>query len=155
MSLLTLGVNHDSAPIQIREQLAISDETLPQALHSLLQLAPISEAAIVSTCNRIEIYCSVESSAAGKELLSQWLSDFKQLALEQIQPYLYAYSDEAVAKHLFRVGSGLDSMVLGEPQILGQLKQAYTKAANAETLGKDLNQLFQQCFNVPAFVDRH
>jgi glutamyl-tRNA reductase len=148
MSLLTLGVNHASAPIQIRERLAISDQELPQALRSLTDLAAISEAAIVSTCNRTEIYCSVESSANSKPLVAQWLSNFKQLAVEQVQPYLYSYSDEDVAKHLFRVGSGLDSMVLGEPQILGQLKQAYTKAANVETLGKDLNQLFQQCFNV-------
>lgn len=155
MSLLTLGVNHASAPIQIREQLAISDETLPQALRSLTALAPISEAAIVSTCNRTEIYCSVESSAEGKQVLTQWLSDFKQLAVEQLQPYLYSYSNEEVAKHLFRVGSGLDSMVLGEPQILGQLKQSYTKADNIETLGKELNQLFQQCFNVAKKVRTH
>lgn len=155
MSLLILGVNHASAPIQIREHLAIADETLPQALRSLTDLAPISEAAIVSTCNRIEIYCSVDSSAQGEQVLTQWLSDFKQLAIEQLQPYLYSYNDEDVAKHLFRVGSGLDSMVLGEPQILGQLKQAYTKAAGAETLGKDLNQLFQQCFNVAKKVRTH
>jgi len=155
MSLLILGVNHASAPIQIREHLAIADETLPQALRSLTDLAPISEAAIVSTCNRIEIYCSVDSSAQGEQVLTQWLSDFKQLAIEQLQPYLYSHSDEDVAKHLFRVGSGLDSMVLGEPQILGQLKQAYTKAAGTETLGKDLNQLFQQCFNVAKKVRTH
>jgi glutamyl-tRNA reductase len=151
MSLLILGVNHASAPIQIREHLAIADETLPQALRSLTDLAPISEAAIVSTCNRIEIYCSVDSSAQGEQVLT----DFKQLAIEQLQPYLYSHSDEDVAKHLFRVGSGLDSMVLGEPQILGQLKQAYTKAAGTETLGKDLNQLFQQCFNVAKKVRTH
>ena len=155
MSLLILGVNHASAPIQIREHLAIADQTLPQALRSLTDLAPISEAAIISTCNRIEIYCSVDSTAQGEHVLTQWLSDFKQLAIEQLQPYLYSYSDEDVAKHLFRVGSGLDSMVLGEPQILGQLKQAYTKAADAETLGKDLNQLFQQCFNVAKKVRTH
>ena len=97
----------------------------------MTDLAPISEAAIISTCNRIEIYCSVDSTAQGEHVLTQWLSDFKQLAIEQLQPYIYSYSDEDVAKHLFRVGSGLDSMVLGEPQILGQLKQAYTKAADA------------------------
>ena len=81
MSLLTLGVNHASAPIQIRERLAISDQELPQALRSLTDLAAISEAAIVSTCNRTEIYCSVESSANSKPLVAQWLSNFKQLAV--------------------------------------------------------------------------
>ena len=155
MSLLTIGVNHTSAPLEVRERVAIPDSALPTALSTLIETPTIEEAAIISTCNRTELYCSVESFETGKLATVQWLSDFHQLDIDQNQAYLYNHSDQETAKHMFRVASGLDSMVLGEPQILGQLKQAYQHAQGAGTLGKQLNQLFQHSFNVAKKVRTH
>ncbi len=155
MSLLTIGVNHTSAPLEVRERVAIPDALLPSALSTLIETPTVEEAAIVSTCNRTELYCSVDSFEAGKLATVKWLSDFHHLDIDHSQPYLYNHYDQATAKHMFRVASGLDSMVLGEPQILGQLKQAYQYAAGAGTLGKHLNQLFQHSFNVAKKVRTH
>ena len=155
MSLLTIGVNHTSAPLEVRERVAIPDSVLPSALSTLMGTPTIEEAAIVSTCNRTELYCSVDSFEAGKIATVKWLSDFHNLGIDHNQPYLYNHNDQETAKHMFRVASGLDSMVLGEPQILGQLKQAYQHAVGAGTLGKQLNQLFQHSFNVAKKVRTH
>ncbi len=155
MSLLTIGVNHISAPLEVRERVAITDSDLPSALSLLIDTPIIQEAAIVSTCNRTELYCSVDSSEAGKIATAKWLSDFHNLDIDHNQSYLYNHNDQETAKHMFRVASGLDSMVLGEPQILGQLKQAYQHAVSAGTLGKQLNQLFQHSFNVAKKVRTH
>jgi glutamyl-tRNA reductase len=155
MSLLTIGVNHTSAPLEVRERVAIPDSALPSALSTLMRTPNIEEAAIVSTCNRTELYCYVDSFEAGKIATIKWLSDFHNLDIDHNQSYLYNHSDQETAKHMFRVASGLDSMVLGEPQILGQLKQAYQHAVGAGTLGKQLNQLFQHSFNVAKKVRTH
>lgn len=155
MSLLTIGVNHQSAPIELRERLTISDAVLPTALGKLKDVASIEEAAIVSTCNRTELYCCVSSVSAGKQNTIDWLTDFHQLDASKTRPYLYNHEDLAATNHIFRVASGLDSMVLGEPQILGQLKQAYQKAVDAGSLGKHLNQLFQHSFSVAKKVRTH
>ena len=155
MSLLTIGVNHSSAPVEVRERVAIPDSALPSALSTLIETPTIEEAAIVSTCNRTELYCAVDSYEAGKAATVQWLNQFHNLDIDHNQSYLYNHTDPATAKHMFRVASGLDSMVLGEPQILGQLKQAYQHAVSAGTLGKHLNQLFQHSFNVAKKVRTH
>ena len=155
MSLLTIGVNHQSAPIELRERLTISDAVLPVALDKLMNVPSVEEAAIISTCNRTELYCSVSSAFTGKQDTIDWLTSFHQLNTAQTSPYLYDHADLEATKHIFRVASGLDSMVLGEPQILGQLKQAYQQAVDAGTLGKNLNQLFQHSFNVAKKVRTH
>ena len=155
MSLLTIGINHTTAPVDMRERLAFPDSVLPVALEKLIHVPSVDEAAIVSTCNRTELYCSVDSFQAGKTNTMQWLSEFHDLKIDQTQPFMYDHHEQEVAKHMFRVASGLDSMVLGEPQILGQLKQAYQKAVGAGTLGKQLNQLFQHSFNVAKKVRTH
>lgn len=155
MSLLTIGVNHQSAPIELRERLTISDAVLPAALDQLMGVPSVEEAAIISTCNRTELYCSTSTAHAGKQDTIEWLTNFHQLDATQTTPYLYEHQDLEATKHIFRVASGLDSMVLGEPQILGQLKQAYQKAVDAGTLGKNLNQLFQHSFNVAKKVRTH
>jgi glutamyl-tRNA reductase len=155
MSLLTIGVNHQSAPIELRERLTISDAVLPAALDKLMGVPSIEEAAIVSTCNRTELYCSVSSTYTSKQDAIDWLTNFHQLDAKKTKHYLYDHEDLEATKHIFRVACGLDSMVLGEPQILGQLKQAYQKAVEAGTLGKNLNQLFQHSFNVAKKVRTH
>jgi glutamyl-tRNA reductase len=144
MHLLTLGVNHHTAPLAIREQVAFGPEKLALALHELTQSQRASEAAILSTCNRTELYCNATSA----DEVTQWLADFHQIERRELAPYLYALPREQAAQHAFRVAAGLDSMVLGETQILGQMKQAVATAEEAGTLGLLLHKLFQRTFSV-------
>ena len=143
MQLFTIGVNHTTAPIAIRENVAFSDGNLRHAL-SDLTAQNAAEAAILSTCNRTEIY--VHSNHA--EPIVNWLAGYHKLDLNKIQPYTYTLSNHDAVKHAFRVASGLDSMVLGEPQILGQFKQSVKVAQEAGTLGTNLHKLFQRTFEV-------
>lgn len=145
MTILTLGLNHNSAPISVRERLAFPTERLQSALRELVQLPEIDEAAILSTCNRTEVYCGVES--ANLDVLIDWIAREQHLHREDFRPYLYAHADAGTIRHMFRVACGLDSMILGEPQILGQMKSAYQIAAEAGTLGKILSKLFQHTFS--------
>ncbi|MCB1868767.1 MAG: glutamyl-tRNA reductase [Gammaproteobacteria bacterium] len=146
MSLLTIGLNHKSAPIGIREKVTFGPDIIVGALRSLSERPGVDEAVILSTCNRTEAYCVIHD--AGTEDICQWLSDFHGLELETISPYLYNHQNRDTIAHLLQVASGLDSMVLGEPQILGQVKQAYQTASDAGTSGKLLGKLFQHTFSV-------
>jgi glutamyl-tRNA reductase len=143
MQLYTIGVNHTTAPIAIRENVAFSNDNLREAL-SDLTARNATEAAILSTCNRTEIY--VQSPQA--EPVIDWLANYHKLDIANIQPYTYTLSNHEAVKHAFRVASGLDSMVLGEPQILGQFKQSVKIAQEAGTLGTNLHKLFQRTFEV-------
>ena len=143
MQLYTIGVNHTTAPISIRENVAFSDANLRHAL-SDLTAQNAAEAAILSTCNRTEIYVQ---SASPEPVLS-WLAKYHKLDINNVQPYTYTLANENAVKHAFRVASGLDSMVLGEPQILGQFKQSVKIAQDAGTLGTLLHKLFQRTFEV-------
>ena len=144
MAIFTLGINHHSAPLSMREQVAFHVETLPQALSALTRQKPVREAAILSTCNRTEIYCATEQPEAAAE----WLAEYHSLEREAIKPFLYTLSPRDSVRHAFRVASGLDSMVVGEAQILGQMKDAVRLAENAGTLGMHLHKLFQRAFAV-------
>ena len=143
MHLFTIGVNHTTAPIAIRENVAFNDDNLRHALSDLTAQSA-TEAAILSTCNRTEIY--VHSSHA--EPIVDWLAAYHKLKLANVQPYTYTLANDEAVKHAFRVASGLDSMVLGEPQILGQFKQSVKIAQEAGTLGTNLHKLFQRTFEV-------
>ncbi len=144
MPLFALGINHHTAPLAVRELVAFDPAKLNFALHDLLRGHGVEEAALLSTCNRTELYCT----AADPQAAAQWLARFHALPLEKIQPYLYQYPQQDAVRHIFRVAAGLDSMVLGEPQILGQMKQAARIAEEAGTLGKLLGKLFQRTFSV-------
>lgn len=144
MAIFTLGINHHSAPLAIREQVAFHVETLPQALSALTRAKPVREAAILSTCNRTELYCATDNPLAAVE----WLADYHHLDKETLQPYLYTLLSRDTVSHAFRVASGLDSMVVGEAQILGQMKDAVRLAESAGTLGIHLHKLFQRAFAV-------
>jgi glutamyl-tRNA reductase len=144
MQLLACGVNHHTAPVAIRERVAFPPEILPRALVDVTGRELAREAAILSTCNRTEIYCST----AEPEAVVEWMSRFHSLEPREVKPYLYLLPGDQAVKHAFRVASGLDSMVLGETQILGQMKQAADKARTAGTLGLMLNKLFQRTFSV-------
>jgi glutamyl-tRNA reductase len=145
MPLHILGLNHNTAPVEIREQVILAGDDCARALRELVQLPGIGEAVALSTCNRTEFY--VEGGPGGDEALRSWLVRDRQLNA-QTGNALYALDDDAAIRHLFRVACGLDSMVLGEPQILGQLKDAFRLAESAGTVGRQLNRLFQHTFSV-------
>lgn len=145
MELLAFGLNYKSAPVSIREQLAFTPDSVIPALQELAGIPQVSEAAILSTCNRTELYCRIDSNNSHQALLD-WLAAYHQLDNNQLQPYLYSYFSRNSIRHLYRVACGLDSMVLGEPQILGQIKSAYNTAKQAGTLDKTLTKLFHSSF---------
>ena len=144
MALFTLGINHRTAPLSVREQVAFHAEELRRALADLAGRARAHEVAILSTCNRTELYCQAESP----QVIGQWLSEYRRVPHGDIEPYLYVHPEREAVRHAFRVASGLDSMVLGEPQILGQMKEAIRIAREEGTLGATLNKLFQNSFAV-------
>jgi len=143
MQLYTVGINHTTAPIAIREKVAFDPDHLSQALLDLMG-QKVSEAAILSTCNRSELY----AKARDPQTIVNWLCKYHGIKLKTIESHLYIYENQEAIQHAFRVASGLDSMVLGEPQILGQMKQAIKNAENTGTLGVLLNKLFQKTFSV-------
>ena len=146
MTLLALGLNHKTAPVEIRERITFGPDIIVGALRNLAESPGVREAVILSTCNRTEIYCA--AGETDDEQLSEWLSRFHGLEIETIAPYLYRLCGKESVRHLLKVASGLDSMVLGEPQILGQVKAAYQTANDASTTGKLLGKLFQHTFAV-------
>jgi len=146
MSLLAFGINHKTAPVDIRERVAFEPGQISHALKDLVAQPAVNEAAIISTCNRTELYCGLENNDLA--LIINWLRQYHKLGERDIQPYVYAHPDHDAVRHVLRVASGLDSMVLGEPQILGQMKDAYSAANQAGTLGGLLDRLFQHTFAV-------
>jgi glutamyl-tRNA reductase len=146
MALIAVGLNHLSAPLAFREKVAFAPEDTPSALAALTAEPGVREAAILSTCNRTELYCNVESGSEAAP--AAWLGRHHELTPERIDEFLYRHADADAVRHLFRVATGLESMVLGEPQILGQVKDAYTLARGARTLNAPLERLFQNTFAV-------
>jgi len=146
MQLVTCGINHNTAPVHIRENIAFNADVLADALISLQQHDDVFEIVILSTCNRTEIYCHLNDDC--DNIISTWLHQFHQLTKGTLDEFIYYYQGDAAIRHLLRVACGLDSMVLGEPQILGQIKAAYSQAINANTIGKSLGRLFQHAFTV-------
>ena len=144
MSLLVLGLNHRTAPIHVRERIVFGPERLPPALQALHALPGVQEALIVSTCNRTELYCVVD---AGDVPLAEWLGSWSG-GDASLAACLYRLEGAEAVRHVFSVASGLDSLILGEPQILGQLKDAYRAAQRSGTAGAQLNRLLQTTFSV-------
>ncbi|MCL1068126.1 glutamyl-tRNA reductase [Shewanella olleyana] len=144
MSLVAIGINHKTATVDLREKVAFSPDKIHDAMKSLASRTSSGEAVIVSTCNRTELYCNNGSKAD----IIEWLEDYHDLTHDELMPCIYSYEDQECAKHLMRVSSGLDSLVLGEPQILGQVKQAFVKAKEAGTTAVTIDRLFQNTFSV-------
>jgi len=147
MSLLTIGINHKTAPVAVREQVAFAPEHLDQSLRALYDLKGVNEAIILSTCNRTELYCRIDEDASINDVV-RWMEDHHRLSAEELAPFVYTHNGRESVHHLLRVACGLDSLVLGEPQILGQLKSAFQDARHAGTLGRQLGRLFQHAFSV-------
>jgi glutamyl-tRNA reductase len=150
MALLTLGLSHHSAPVETRERLAFTEAEIPDALTRLRALPGVSEAAILSTCNRTEIF-AVAAPEDESRLLDWWQRE-RQAPAGTIAAHTYVLRDRGTVKHSLRVASGLDSMVLGEPQILGQMKSAFALAQSVKSLGPVLSRLFQHSFSVAKLV---
>ena len=148
MKLFLTGVSHKTAPVEVRERLAFREETLPEALADLKSREGVVEAMILSTCNRVEITITTEDSADPKTVVDQFLADRKSIDALAIEPHLYRHEGRDAIHHLFRVASSLDSMVIGEPQILGQLKAAYGAAKDCGAVCGWLDGLTTRAFSV-------
>ncbi|MFJ9412307.1 glutamyl-tRNA reductase [Streptomyces sp. NPDC101393] len=148
MSLLVVGLSHRSAPVSVLERAALAPEARGKLLQDVVSAEPASEAAVLSTCNRIELYADVDKFHAGVADLSTLLARHSGAGLEELTPYLYVHYEDRAVHHLFSVACGLDSMVVGEGQILGQIKDALAVAQEQHTAGRLLNDLFQQALRV-------
>ncbi|NTW67005.1 MAG: glutamyl-tRNA reductase [Nitrospirae bacterium] len=148
MGIVVVGLSHKSAPIEVREKLYFPEETLPAALGKLMSYEGIRESLIISTCNRVEIYASVQESAKGVDRIKQFITDYHNIPREALEGSLYVYPDAQGVRHTFRVASSLDSLVLGEAQILGQLKDAFDIALKAKTTSTILNKLIKKSISV-------
>ncbi len=148
MTLLALGINHKTAPVSLRERIAFSPDVMSDALHSLLAQPLVQGGVVLSTCNRTELYLSVEERENQREQVVDWLCQFHHLHPDELKNSLYWHQDNAAVNHLMRVASGLDSLVLGEPQILGQVKKAFAESQRGHSLSSELERLFQRSFSV-------
>ncbi|MFD7627494.1 glutamyl-tRNA reductase [Streptomyces sp. NPDC059851] len=148
MSLLVVGLSHRSAPVSVLERAALSADAKVKLLHDTLAAEPATEAAVLATCNRIELYADVDKFHAGVAELSTLLAQHSGVALEELTPYLYVHYEDRAVHHLFSVACGLDSMVVGEGQILGQIKDALALGQELHTAGRLINDLFQQALRV-------
>lgn len=144
MSFIVLGLNHQTAPVDLRERVSIAENQQEQALNEILQQPGVRHAVLLSTCNRTEMYCYIDPQH--EHQLAQWFAGFHGLETETLNAYLYSHHGLEAVKHLFRVASGLDSLVMGEPQILGQVKQAWLSAKQQNAVQGTLDRLFQQTF---------
>lgn len=146
MTLLAFGLNHTTAPLEVREKVTFGSDSMPSALLDLTNRGGVQEAAILSTCNRTEIYCNTGPNVIHEPI--EWFTDYHGFTPVELEKFIYTHPEENAVKHMLRVASGLDSMVLGEPQVLGQLKEAYRIAISAGCIGQLLSRLFQHSFKV-------
>jgi len=147
-NLVLLGLNHTTAPVELRERLVFSDDDISNALSVLTRKLEMGESAVLSTCNRVELIAVAVESVDVSASLRAFLTDFKRVAFSEVKDAVYEYTGEEAVRHLFRVASGLDSMIVGEPQILGQVKGAFRLAVQHKTTGVILNRLFHRTFSV-------
>ncbi len=148
MSLVVVGLNHKTAPVDLLERLSISEEDLPKALHQLINYEHVVEGMVLSTCNRIEVYATVSKFHGGAQDIRNFLAEFCHVAPEDFIDNLYTYHDEGAVRHLFRVGAGVDSMVVGESEILGQVRRAFQIASSEGAAQRSLNYALRKALRV-------
>lgn len=148
MNIIVVGLSHKTAAVEIREKVAFSPNLIEKPLRDLVALDDIVEGVIVSTCNRVEIYATTHDIAGGISRIKRFLADHHRISLESLDPHLYSYHSEAAIRHVFRVAASLDSMIVGEPQILGQIKTSYGYAAEYKSSGIILNRFLHKAFSV-------
>ena len=148
VNLILVGVNHKTTPVEIREKLAFTKGKIEESVDHLFNLPDIIEHTILSTCNRVEIYARANCQDSAIKSIKQFICDFHELSLVELEGHFYSYRNKEAVEHLFRVSSSLDSMILGEAQILGQVKEAYSLARDLRSTGLVLNQLFEKAFSI-------
>ncbi len=148
MNIVVVGLSHKTAPVEVREKISFSSDKLPEALKTITSTSGISEGVILSTCNRVEVIAITSHIHEGIKNLKKFMADFNNIPPESIENHLYSHTSEEAIRHIFRVGSSLDSMVVGEPQILGQMKDAYQQALDHDFTGIILNKLYRKAFSV-------
>ncbi|HLA51099.1 MAG TPA: glutamyl-tRNA reductase [Thermodesulfobacteriota bacterium] len=148
MNLIVVGLSHKTAPVEIRERLSFPVQTIGEPLNRLCTAYEINEGVIISTCNRVEVFAVTRDIEKGLWQVKKFLSEYHNIPLEGLDKHLYAYTSEDAVRHIFRVSSGIDSMIIGEPQILGQVKDAYGYALQHKTAGVIMNKLFHKAFSV-------
>ena len=148
MNIIVVGLSHKTAPVEIRERVAFSPNQIEKPLRELVELDDIIEGVIVSTCNRVEIYASTRDIAGGIARIKRFMAEYHRIPFETLETHLYSHHSEAAIRHVFRVASSLDSMVVGEPQILGQIKTSYGYAAEYKSSGIILNRFLHKAFSV-------
>jgi glutamyl-tRNA reductase len=147
MSLLVIGINHKSAPLAVRERVNFAPEQMTEALSEALAIARVDEVAILSTCNRTEIF-AIAADGDGDRRLLEWFGNYHRMPLDELRACSYLHREQDALRHMMQVASGLDSMILGEPQIFGQLKSAYAVAAHSGSVGSELGRIFPQVFAI-------
>lgn len=148
MGIVLVGANHQSASVEVRERFSVPQGRIKEALDELKSSPHIRECVLLSTCNRTEVIAASRAVCRAKEAIEGWLANYGSVGLKDLEAYVYSFYDEEVAAHLFAVASGLDSLVVGEPQILGQLKEAYKQAGVLGNVGPVLHSLFHKAFHV-------
>ena len=148
VNLILVGVNHKTTPVEIREKLAFTKGKIEKSVDHLFNFPDIIEHTILSTCNRVEIYARANCQDSAIKSIKQFICDFHELSLDELEDHFYSYRNKEAVEHLFRVSSSLDSMILGEAQILGQVKEAYSLARDLRSTGLVLNQLFEKAFSI-------
>lgn len=148
MGIIVVGLSHKTAPVDVREKLSFPEATVPDALKALMGYEGIRESLILSTCNRVEIYAAVQDSAQGVDQIKKFIADYHNLSREALERSLYIHTDGQGVRHVFRVASSLDSMVVGEPQILGQIKDAFDISLKSKTTSAVLNKLMKKAISV-------
>jgi glutamyl-tRNA reductase len=148
MGIIVVGLSHKTAPVDVREKLSFPEATVPAALKKLMQYDGVREGLILSTCNRVELYATAQDSAAGVEQIKKFIGDYHELSRESLEQSLYIHTDSSAVRHAFRVAASLDSMVVGEPQILGQLKDAFELALENKTTSATMNKLLKKAISV-------
>ena len=147
-TLFVAGMSHRTAPVEIREQLALEEDKLREVVAALAAQGVAAELMILSTCNRVEVYGVAEAPGEARAAAFRQLGTHRGVALASIEPHLFAHTEEEAVRHAFRVAASLDSLVIGEPQILGQVKDAFALAQSCRTVGPVLNALMSQAFTV-------
>jgi glutamyl-tRNA reductase len=148
MTVIAIGINHNTAPVALREKVAFTPDAMTDAFASLQTVEPVASSVVLSTCNRTELYIQLNDTVESNDFLVHWLADFHQCDYDELAKHIYIHQDVAALNHIMRVASGLDSLILGEPQILGQVKQAVSDAKRHDALNTQFQRIFDHTFQV-------
>ncbi|MBW2104786.1 MAG: glutamyl-tRNA reductase [Deltaproteobacteria bacterium] len=148
IKIVNIGMNHETAPVELRELAAFGGHNIDEVMNAISSIKDIKESIVLSTCNRVEILFTTDNEKGGTESVIDFLCRYSQISREKLLPILYIYNDQEAIRHIFRVGASLDSLIIGEPQILGQVKEAYRIAVDHKSSSVILNKLMHRTFSL-------